>query len=234
MKRLTTALGILGVFSVFGVSTAFAQDDPEPATAKPVTVQMPDGSVKQGYAVSTAEPKPVPKQIAFTANPLNFIIGRYGFNFEYQPVLHHGLILTPHYDSVNADVTGVCSGTNGTLSTCTYKDSFSGFGGELGYRFYTGDKGFNGFFVSPQFLLAAYKSHGEGLIGTAQDVSFTSLGWALDFGGQAQIGSFIIGGGGGFQYTKISKDFTDLPFAAAVVAGGGWRPRVLLNIGFAL
>jgi len=221
MKRLITAIGILGVFSVFGVSNAFAQDEPEPATAKPVAVQMPDGSVRQGYAISTGEAKPEHKQMSFTFNPLNLFIGRYGFNFEYQPIVHHGLIVTPHYDSASVDLTG-------------YKDSFSGFAGELGYRFYTGEKGFNGFFVSPQFLFGAYKSHRSGsTIITTQDQNFTSLGYAIDIGGQGQIGGFVIGGGFGMQYTHISKDLGDLSGTAAIIAGGGWRPRFLLNIGFA-
>ncbi len=223
MKQPISLCAILTAVSAFGVSNALADDAPE---GTPIMVQMPDGTVKQA-TVTTPEPKPVPKQFAFTFNPLNTIINRYGFNFEYQPVLHHGLIVTPHYDSVNADMTT----TDLDGNRITYKDSFTGFGAELGYRFYTGEKGFNGFFFSPQLLLASYKASGEGLSG-AQDVSFSSIGWAMDFGGQAQIGNFIIGGGGGFQYTKVSKDFTDLPFAAAVLAGGGWRPRALLNIGF--
>ena len=224
MKLLTTVMGVLGVFAAFGVSNAFAQDDDAPpATAKPVMVQMPDGTVKQGYAISTAEPKPEHKQMSFTFNPLNLFIGRYGFNFEYQPIVHHGLIITPHYDSASIDTIG-------------YKDSFSGFAGEIGYRFYTGEKGFNGFFVSPQLLVGAYKSHWEGkdiFAGTSHDTNFTSLGYAIDIGGQGQIGGFVIGGGFGMQYTHVNKDLGDLSGTAAIIAGGGWRPRFLFNIGFA-
>lgn len=228
MKQLTAAFGILAILSAFRVSTVFAQEAPEPGT--PVMVQMPDGTVRQAYAVGPATPKPEPKQFAFTFNPLNLYIDRYAFNFEYQPTLHHGLIVTPHFDHMNVDINGYDANNNSAV----FKDGFTGYGAELGYRFYSGEKGFNGFFVSPQLLLATYKTSGEGLVSGAKDVSFTSYGWAVDLGGQAQIGSFIIGGGGGFQYTKVSRDFGDLPLAAAVIAGGGFRPRVLLNIGFAL
>jgi hypothetical protein len=33
--------------------------------------------------------------------------------------------------------------------------SLTGFGGELGYRFYTGSKGANGFFAGPSVLFAS-------------------------------------------------------------------------------
>ena len=235
MKINTIATGLFSILVALSSANAYGQTDaPQPTPGTPVMVQMPDGTYKQGYAVPATvvqEPKPIPKQFAITANPLNLIIGRYGINFEYQPILHHGLILSPHYDSVNEDVNG--SDINGHLQT--YKDSFTGFGAELGYRFYSGDKGFNGFFVSPSLLLASYKSSGYPLLGvTSGNQSFTSIGWAWEVGGQAQIGGgFVIGGGGGLQYTKVSKDFADLPFAAAVIAGGGWRPRVLFNLGYA-
>jgi hypothetical protein len=166
-------------------------------------VQMPDGTYKQGYAVPATvvqEPKPVPKQFAITTNPLNLYIQRYGINFEYQPTLHHGLILSPHYDHVNYD---------GTVGTVTAPDNFSGFGAEIGYRFYSGDKGFNGFFASPSLLLATYKATGPSLDLNNSSQSFTSIGWAWEVGGQAQIGGgFIIGGGGGMQYTHASKQLT--------------------------
>ena len=232
MKQLTTLIGVLSLFTTMGSSNALGQTPaPQPAPGTPVMVQMPDGSYKQGYAVpatAVQEPKEAPKQFAITTNPLNLYIGRYAINFEYQPVLHHGLIVTPHYDHVNADL----SSWDANGNRITYNDSFSGFGAELGYRFYSGYKGFNGFFASPSLLLATYKSSGALVPGvTSANQSFTSVGWAWEVGGQGQIGGFIIGGGGGLQYTHVSKDFADLPLAASVIAGGGWRPRILLNIG---
>ncbi len=233
MKMNTNAIGLLGTLAALSSSNAYGQTAaPQPTPGTPVMVQMPDGTYKQGYAVPATvvqEPKPVPKQFAITTNPLNLYIGRYGINFEYQPTLHHGLILSPHYDHINADVSYSINGQSGTAV-----DNFSGFGAEIGYRFYSGEKGFNGFFASPSLLVASYKATGPSLDLTTGSRSFTSIGWAWEVGGQAQIGGgFVIGGGGGMQYTKVSKDFTSLPFAAAVVAGGGWRPRILLNLGYA-
>jgi hypothetical protein len=228
--RELAVIGILGLLSTLSSSRAYGQTPaPQPGPGTPVIVQMPDGTYQQGYAVPVAQqPKPEPKQFAITTNPFNLYIGRYGINLEYQPVLHHGMIVSPHYDHVNADVTG--TDINGT--SATYKDSFSGYGAELGYRFYSGEKGFNGFFASPSLLVASYNASGAPLLGvTSGNVSFTSVGWAWEVGGQGQIGNFVIGGGGGLQYTHVSKEIQDLPFAAAVIAGGGWRPRLIMSLG---
>lgn len=230
MRQLTTVIGILGLLATSSSSRAYGQTPaPEPAPGTPVMVQMPDGTYKQGYAVPATvvqQPKPEPTHFAITTNPLNLFIGRYGINFEYQPVLHHGLIVSPHYDHVNADVTVLTA-----TSTITGTDNFSGFGAELGYRFYSGDKGFNGFFASPSLLLASYTANGATISQDNSSVSFTSIGWAWEVGGQGQIGGFVIGGGGGMQYTHVSKDYAGLPAAAAIIAGGGWRPRLIMSLG---
>ena len=63
--------------------------------------------------------------------------------------------------------------------------------------------------------------------------SFTTIGGALDIGGQAVIGpGVVIGGGFGLQYTEASKSFADLPLTAAILAGGGVRPRFLFSVGY--
>jgi len=239
MKLHTAVVVMVGAFIGFVGNPARAQDADEqanqpPAPGTPVTVRMPDGTYRQGYAMAAVEPapEPAPKQFAITTNPLNLYIHRYGLNVEYQPTLHHGIIVSPHYDSVSVDATSVMT-INGTTQSIGYKDSYSGFGAEIGYRFYSGNRGFNGFFAGPSLLLATYKTSGN-LQGANVSSSFSSIGWAWEVGGQAQLGGgFIIGGGGGMQYTKVSKQIDDLPLVAAVIAGGGWRPRFLLNLGYA-
>ncbi len=166
------------------------------------------------------------KHMAVSFYPLSLFIGRYSAQFEYLPVQNHAISLNPFYTSLDGgSVNGASLG------------KFSGFGAELGYRFYTGSKGPNGFFVAPSFLFASYKQSGFICTGasTSCSTSFTSYGAALDIGGQAVIGGFVIGGGGGLQSTKNSKSIaTDgLNFASAIIAGGGLRPRALLTIGYA-
>ena len=105
----------------------------------------------------------------------------------------------------------------------------------MGYRFYTGNSGPVGFFFGPSLLLASYKSTGD-ILGSDVTRSFGSYGGAFDLGGQAVVaGGLVIGGGFGMQHTRLTKDydFTDLPLTASSIAGGGWRPRFLMSLGFA-
>ena len=232
VRPLTTVIGILGVFSVFGPSTALAQE-PVPA-ATPALTPMADTRVKQAHPVGVAEPSPVPKQFAFTFNPLNLLVGRFGFNFEYQPVLHHGLIVSPHYDHASGD-------PSYDAETTSFTDTLNGVGAELGYRFYSGHQGFDGFFAGPSLLIATHKLTRTNAAsippGSETSVSFSSIGGAFDVGWQWQLGHFIVGGGAGVQYTKINES---LPLSGRGVdlimdwnAGGGWRPRLAFNLGYA-
>jgi len=167
------------------------------------------------------------KRISITANPLGLVISRYSITGEFLLARHHALNLSPFYTSVPVKVNDV------EIS------SFSGFGTELGYRFYTGSKGPNGFFVGPSFLFSSYSQSATVVTGTTAktgEQSFTSLGGAIDIGGQGVIGpGIVIGGGFGMQYTSNSVEINtnDFNLASAVIAGGGLRPRFLFSIGFA-
>jgi hypothetical protein len=236
MKSYTAIVAIVGAFIGLIDTSARAQEadaqvNQTPAPGTPVVVQMPDGTYHQGYAMAPVEatPEPAPKQFAITTNPLNLFIHRYGVNFEYQPTLHHGVIVSPHYDNLSVGMTGPAFDASGNPQNASYTDGFSGFGTEIGYRFYSGNRGFNGLFAGPSLLLATYTASGEG-----KSTSFSSIGWAWEVGGQAQLGGgFIIGGGGGMQYTHVSKAYSDLPVLAGAIVGGGWLPRFLFNLGYA-
>ena len=168
---------------------------------------------------------PEPKTMTLVANPLSTIVGRYGVDFTYMVAPHHGLVVNPYYSHVSPQVTTTENG----VST-TYSETFSGFGGELGYRYYTGEKGANGFFIGPSLLFGAFSQSNSY---NSDKTSFTSMGAAVDIGGQAIIGDgFTIGGGFGLQYTKTSTTFNDLPLTSAILAGGGVRPRFLFTIGY--
>ena len=109
------------------------------------------------------------KHVTIQANPLSAIIGRYGVDVAYLPALHHGIVLNPFYSHVSVDAT---SGAGVTTSAW----SLSGFGGELGYRFYTGERGANGFYVGPSFLFSSYKQSVSG----GDSLSFTNMGGLLE------------------------------------------------------
>ncbi len=212
-SRLLASLAFGAVLA----TSALAWADVQPASATATTANEKR---------SDPEPKSL-KTIGLELNPLAATIGRYSVQVEWMPLLHHAIVLNPHFDHVSADVT---SGAG------TYSEGFTGFGGELGYRFYTGQKGLNGFFVGPSFLFGTYSASadvsGPGV--SSNSTSFTTVGAALDVGGQAVIGpGILIGGGFGLQYTKASSDFGDLPLTASILAGGGVRPRFLLSAGYA-
>lgn len=172
------------------------------------------------------EEKSEHKSLSLEINPVAISIGRYSLNVEYLPLPHHALVVNPFFAYVSADV------QTGNLE---YSQSFVGAGAEAGYRFYTGSKGPNGFFVGPSVLFGQY-SASQDAVGSipATSTGFTTIGGAIDIGGQAVIGpGVVIGAGAGVQYTHATEDFEDLPFAAGILAGGGIRPRVLLSVGYA-
>jgi hypothetical protein len=202
------------------------------------SAQAVELGTSQAAADSERAPQPVSevetgrkrkREFALEANPLGVFIGRYSIQAEWMPAAHHALVLNPHFSSVTVDATrGFDS------QEIKYTEKLSGFGAELGYRFYTGSRGMNGFYVGPSLLVGSYSASSEDAE-VKHDVAFSSIGGAIDIGGQAVLGSgFVIGGGFGLQYTSVSKTFDDdLPVTAAVLAGGGVRPRFLFSIGYA-
>ena len=205
-------------------ASAFAQDEGEPAQPQATVPPPPPGAV---LVPIQQEPGPDDyKHFSIVANPLALTIGRYSVQVEWLPALHHALTLNPFYTHVSAG-TLTTNGVDEDLGT------FSGGGAELGYRFYSGKKGPNGFFVGPSVLFGDYSQSGGG----GSNGSFTSVGGAIDIGGQGVVGpGIVIGGGFGLQWTKNSKDYgstSDLNWASAIVAGGGTRPRFLFTVGYA-
>ena len=198
----------------------------------------PAQTMKQTEPTSVPESVPTTRQFAVTFNPLNLLIGRYGFNFEYEPVPHHALIFTPHYDYLSGEV-----GTDGCSGTCSLR--LNGVGVELGYRFYSGEHGFNGFFAGPSLIVSRHKltyaDSGSNppfnSPATESSVFFTSIGGAFDVGWQWQGKHFIIGGSVGIQYTQIPEDVGWVGRGAGLLidynSGGGLLPRFGFNLGYA-
>ena len=198
----------VAVFALVGFARSARADEPAKPTVEPdkTTDQKTESDIKH---------------LSLEINPLAATIGRYSIQAEWMPAKHSAFVLNPHFDHVSPTVT-----VNGD----SVSETFTGFGGELGYRFYTGSKGPNGFFVGPSVLAGTYTSS----VASGPSVSFTSIGAAVDVGGQAMIGpGILIGAGFGLQYTSVSQDFKDLPLTAGVIAGGGLRPRFLLSAGYA-
>ena len=165
------------------------------------------------------------KHVILELNPIGIAIGRYSIQAQILFAKRHAIVVNPYFNYTTAEIT-TSSGTSET----TYKQRFVGGGAELGYRFYSNSKLPAGFFVGPSVIAGYYSAGGDDIASK----SFATIGGALDIGGQAMIGpGVILSGGFGLQYTKATEDFSDLPFAAAVIAGGGFRPRFLFSVGYA-
>jgi hypothetical protein len=166
------------------------------------------------------------KSIAVQGNPLGFVIGRYSADLEYLPEPHHALHVTPF----------------GVYALPGVADQLTGFGAELGYRWYSGVHGPHGIFVGASFIAAEleyqHTSSAPPPLDLSNDTQFVELGGAIDAGYQVIIlGNFAVGAGVGAQYVVDTIDprfeFVSHP-AHDFFYGWGLRPRVLLSIGAAL
>jgi hypothetical protein len=156
------------------------------------------------------------KHFALTLNPLSLILTRVGINVEYMLARHHGLILNPFFQSISV-------GDNPPVKT-----TYTNVGAELGYRFYTGNRGANGFFIGPfaTFMSSSLKAE----TGSASAESSISIyGGGVDLGGQHVFrNGFTIGGGGGLMYLTASEKTTE----SSLFKVSGVLPRFLFTLGW--
>lgn len=158
---------------------------------------------------------------AIEYDPLGlFLGGRVSFNMEWAPATHHVIQLSPH---IVHTTTNVATGSDTTM-----QQAFSGVGTELGYRYYTGHRGMNGVFVGPSLILGFYDASLP-----SSETPFTDVGIAADVGVQEILWDhLVVGGGAGIEYLQVSHDFGDLPTSAATIASSGFKPRLLLEVGY--
>lgn len=162
------------------------------------------------------------RPFALEVNPLGmFVGGRFSAQAEWAPAVHHAIVLSPHFvhTTSNVDVS----------PNTTVDQSFTGFGGEIGYRYYTGHRGMNGVFVGPSAIAGTYNA---GL--PNGDQPFTNIGVAVDAGvKQIFFDHLALGAGVGVEYLKVSHDFGDLPVGPSAIAETGFKPRLLGEVGYA-
>jgi hypothetical protein len=120
-------------------------------------------------------------------------------------------------------------------------DQITGFGGEIGYRWYSGAHGPHGVFVGGSFVAAEleyqHTSTATPPLDVTNDTQFVELGGAIDAGYQAiLLGNLAVGAGVGAQYTvdtiKPQFEFANHPWHD-LAYGWGLRPRALLSVGAA-
>ncbi|MGD0529503.1 MAG: hypothetical protein ABSE49_30475 [Polyangiaceae bacterium] len=184
------------------------------------------GFLGEGSARADELDEGVPfKSVAIQGNPLGVIIGRYSADLEYLPAPHHALHFTPV----------------GYFALPGVADEITGFGAEMGYRWYSGLDGPQGFFLGASFVAMSLQYIHGALPGvpldSPQDTSYVQLGGAIDAGYQIVIlGNLAAGVGVGAQYTADTTPPTweyQNHALHDLLYGQGLRPRILLSIGAA-
>ena len=165
------------------------------------------------------------KSVGLEGNPLAMLIGRYSADLEYLPLAHHALHVTPF----------------GYYALPGVGDQLTGFGGEIGYRWYSGMHGPEGFFAGASFVAGdleyRHVATVTGPLDASDDTRFVELGGALDAGYQILLlGNLAVGVGAGAQYVadtiRPHFEFENHPWHD-VLYGAGLRPRALLSVGAA-
>jgi hypothetical protein len=177
------------------------------------------------------------RHFTLTWNPLTLFVMRAEFALEVLLTDHHALQLTGFWGSTRTNEVYPSSSDNSHEHALT--TLFQGWGGEFGYRFYSGTAGPRGFFVAPSFLLARYTATPARGAGTSVEmdgvpIQYWSFGGAIDVGYQALLADRVVAGfGGGLQYTVPTHTFPAEELPASVYANRGLRPRVLITLGVA-
>jgi hypothetical protein len=218
---------------VSAAATARADSTEPPPAATPVDVQLKEAP--PAHRIATVE-----------WNPLSLFIDRFSLNVVVVPGDHHALVLSPFYTwagtaeystGIDAqgnqlkDTSGSLTGMPGSNYVLSVpRQTFKGFGGEIGYRYYVDKGGPRGFFAGPSFLI-------DSITATAYNgsqTSFLGYGLAVDAGYQAIVAdTIVVSVGAGAQYTFTSKSIPDQQLPASIVANERLYPRLLLSLGYA-
>ncbi len=229
MNRLSPPLRVLlGVMSSATVATLARLSMAEPLPGSP---PAPDVALREA-------PSPH-RTLTLEWNPLALFIDRFSLNAVIVPGDHPALVLSPFYtwSSTVPYGTGIDANGNSLMDANgnpyvlnVLSQSFKGFGGELGYRYYFDQGGPRGLFLGPSVMLAAITA----TAGNGSQTSFADFGFAADVGYEALIADKIaVSVGAGAQYAWPSKFIPEQQLPASIYANKGVQPRLLLSAGYA-
>jgi hypothetical protein len=209
-----TLLASIGGLAILGVAPS-AVAEPSPPSETPVDVAV-------------ADRPPARRTISVEWNPLAlFTIGKLSANVVIVPVDHHALVLSPFYAWTTTQPIFVFSDQGAATQLPTQK--FSGFGGEIGYRYYTEARGPRGFFVGPSLIFGVMSAKAQ----DGNETDYLDLGVAVDVGYEAIIAdSVVLSLGAGVQYTTPDKSIPSQQFPADIYANSKVFPRALASIGW--
>jgi hypothetical protein len=217
---------LLFLFSIVATPAAAAPPLSSEATLQETWPVTSTGAVD----VALREPTPARRYLALEINPLaGLALHRWGANIILAPLEHHAIILNPYHAYARTFPINLYD-DNGN-PTLLPVQRFNGWGGELGYRYYTGRGGLRGLFLGPSLFA-------DWMTVDAQDGSqanYVYYGLAVDVGYQALITDRVsLSLGGGLQYGLPSKDIPRQGFQAKYYANPILLPRLLVSIGWAL
>ncbi len=168
-----------------------------------------------GSEVASEPSRPASRHV-LVANLLATLIGRFGVDYAFLPVAHHALQVGGHVQ---------------LLPPLGRTDEVTGFGGELGYRFYSGRSGPSGLFVGASGLLGRYHWIEGG--DEAHQGTNTRYGVAVDAGYSLFAGkNFVFALGAGVELAALSGS-PGVPELARLIVRTGIGPRGLVQMGFA-
>jgi hypothetical protein len=172
-------------------------------------------------------------------NPLALFIDRLSANVVITPGDHHALVVSPFYTwtttaeystSLNADGTPLVNSAGQPYELNVPSQSFKGFGGEIGYRYYFAEGGPRGVFLGPSLILGLINAKAY----DGNETSVFDLGFAGDVGYEALVGDTIsITAGAGLQYTFPNKYIPDQQLPTEIYVNKELHPRLLLSLGYA-
>jgi Protein of unknown function (DUF3575) len=180
--------------------------------------------------VTIVDAPPPTRVVALEWNPLPlFTLGKLSANVIVVPVAHHALVVSPFYASSTTAAIYVYDDAGNPTQLPVQK--FTGYGAELGYRYYFGDAGPRGLFMGPSLVLGAFEATAQ----NGETTPYVDYGVAVDVGYQMLVADRVsLSLGGGLQYTTPSKTIPAQQYPADVFANRALRPRFLLSIGWAL
>jgi hypothetical protein len=220
------AVACFGLASMTTTASAFAEGPP----LADVDVREQPSARPPPVDVVVREQPSARRVVAIDWNPLTVFIAKVSVDIVIVPVNHHALVLVPFYASTTtAPLATANTDANGTIIQLP-QQSFWGFGGEIGYRYYSAVGGPRGFFAGPSFLVGAMTAKAA----NGAETSFQNYGFALDVGYEALVADRIaLVLGGGAQYQVTSKSIPDQELPASLYANRRFAPRVLLALGVA-
>jgi hypothetical protein len=172
--------------------------------------------------------EPSPQRIlTIQWNPLPLLLSKLSADVVVTPGDHHALVVSPFYAwPATAPIDNTDALGNVTIIE---QQTFTGFGAELGYRYYAARGGPRGFFAGPSLILSSMTA----TAGNGSTTPFLGYGFALDVGYGAVVADRIaLTLGVGAQYTRTNKTIPEQQFPAAIFANEGVFPRLLLAAGY--